>query len=517
MSTLFSILRRIYYEAGRCLTWLFGAAQKSTGLPPRVYQVVHLGLVAIVVLLLGYFSRNLPGGQNVDSQYPFVRNYYYGILAFLIYVFIRLVIYVIRLFGTEEETEFPDIDEAWRDVLEALGREGIDLQDLPVFLVLGLTEQEEASFFAGARLHPKVIAPRVDKTNSPLRCFATEDAVFLACSGTCLTSRQARVPMASSGIPATGFFSGGATDKTVSPEAVDAMATLRPGSPAIAAQTLQPGGFAGGTLTPGKVAHPSPAPVAAASIPADEVELCRRRLHYLCFLIARERVPFCPANGALIVAPVSTIDASPQIIAQAVREDVQTLHEAWEMVFPAVVVFSGLERLGATQEFIQRASRVDPRFGTHVRAGSRFAAGHPVDEPAARWVVSRGVEWFRRWVYSAFAQDPAAASNAKLYHLLCSVEARREGLAQFLVSALGRSGAETARLTGCYFSAVDPAARRYVFVKDVLQKLIGEQDEVAWSFERVRRDQACRAWSYAAWGASAGLAAADLWLLMRLF
>jgi hypothetical protein len=42
------------------------------------------------------------------------------------------------------------------------------------------------------------------------------------------------------------------------------------------------------------------------------------------------------------------------------------------------------------------------------------------------------------------------------------------------------------------------------------------QDEVAWTWDRVRRDQMCRTWTYAVLGLLAALAIADLWLGYKL-
>ncbi len=522
MEAFFAVFRRIYYYTVRCLTWLFGAAKKTSGLPPVVYQIVHLLLVAVIVGLLGFFSRDLPGGDNIDSEYEFVRAYYYGIVAFLVYLFIRLVIYVVRLFLAPVEAEFPDIDEAWRAGIQGLARQRLDCRAMPIIVILGLAEYEEASFFAGAGLNPTVIEPGVDRKGAPLRFFATNHALFLTLPGVSALNCQWSHPPVTA--PVTGqLLESAPSDGTQSPgssQSDGAQATLQPGQQWAAGQTLQPGPFgAGGTLRPGQVQSRTTQPVqsVAAGLSADELDLCRRRLRYVCRLIARERQPFCPINGALVTVSLHAADTMGPIIAQAGTEDIRNLHAFTEMCFPTAIVFSGWDQLSGITEFVRRASQVDPRFGGHLRAGSHFATGRPVDSASADWVIRRGVEWFRRWIYSAFAQDPSASSNATLYRFLCSLDARRARLSQCLTSVLAETvHGETPRLTGCYFSGNDPSARRHLFVKDVLAKLIEEQDGVAWSWSRIRRDQVCRAWSYAAWGLVAALTAADVWLLTYL-
>ena len=529
MHSLLGFIRRVYYYTVLCVRWLLGAATKTSGLPPVVYQIVHLLLVAIIIGLLAFFSRDLPGGENVDSESPFVRDYYYGIVGFLVYVFVRLLLYVIRLFRIQEEAEFPDIDEAWQAGLKGMSQERFDLQSLPIILVLGLSEQEETSFFAGARLNPTLIAPGVDRKGSPLRFFASEDALFITCPGVFTVNRQLSY-RPSAPAAQSRPFGGGDSDGTQAPmmsAPQSAEATLQPGAympgAAAAGQTLQPGqvpgmggmGGAMGTLQPGQVAAASgsgAAPV-TSTLSNYDLDLCQRRLHYVCRLIARERVPYCPINGGLLIVPLAVADAAPDAVATALREDLRALHDFLEMLFPLAVVFSGLDQNAGVQDFVQRASKVDPRFTDRLRAGSHYSAGHPITFEAADWVIARGVEWFRRWIYSSFAQDPSASSNTKLYRLLCNLDARRERLAHFLTSALGDAvRGDTVRLVGCYFSGSDPATRRHIFVKDVLFKLLDEQDDVAWSWSRVRRDQTCRTWTYAVVGLIVALVAADLWL-----
>src|SRR5690606_15646720 len=105
------------------------------------------------------------------------------------------------------------------------------------------------------------------------------------------------------------------------------------------------------------------------------------------------RTPFCPINGLLVVAPLDGADT------QSLKQDIQVVRESLQMLFPVVYVFSGLDELHGFSEFIDRGSRLDQRF-RDSRAGSRFPTGHPVDEQAGKWVIDKGFEWFRGWIYS---------------------------------------------------------------------------------------------------------------------
>ena len=512
MGSLISLIQRVFSWIGRVFAWMFGAAKKTTSLPPWVYQALHWLVIILITVLLAVFSTKLPEGDHVTGHW-FLRRCFYGILFFALYLFVRFAIYVIRLFFIKEEPEFPDILEAWQAGLKGLARQGLDIQRVPIFLILGLPETEEAHFFAGLKLKTSVVAPAVEKKDAPLRFFGNRDALFISCSGVSAICRQLRSDL-------TTWFA--QPSQVMAPSADGgfdpaALQTIQPGQMPMSAQTLQPGQMAAPskTVPPGQVAAPkSSATRQPPPLSKRELSECGRRLRFLCRLVSRSRAPFCPVNGALLWVPFSWSARGKEPIHQVVAADVQTLHNDLQMLFPAVWVFSGLDQFPGFQEFQKRAAQVDPRFGPHARAGSHFPMGHPIDSHSAAWVVGRGLDWFRQWVYSAFANDLAASSNRTLYRLLCDLEMHRQKSADLVRNSLGGVNSEAnVRLSGCYFSGYDPAARRHVFVRDVVTKLIGDQDSVAWNAAYAYRDRACRNWSSALYAAIAVLALADVALL----
>lgn len=516
----------------KVFAWVFGAAKKSTSLPPWVYQLLHLLVIGLITVVLGYFSRDLPGGDDVASESAFVRNYYYGILFFLFYLFVRLVIYVVRLFLIQEESEFPDIDEAWAAGMTGLAREGLDIQSVPIFLVMGVPEDDEASLFNGAKFPAKVIAPGPEQKRMPLRFYANRDALFISCSGASAICRQILSKPAAGGSFQTVRQPGGTlAGATQTPGQIAAGNTIQPGQ-LVAGQTMQPGQFtAGQTIQPGMTAVAQtiqPGAVLGAMARQDSVREnpplsktalaeCDRRLAYVCQLLTSSRLPFCPINGLMLVVPLEWSTRMNQGVYQSVKQDLCSLHENLQLLFPVVCVFSGLSDIDGTQEFLQRSAEVDPRFGPQLRAGSHFPMGHPVDSQAGGWVINRGIEWFRRWVYSAFAKDLTNASNTRLYRMLCDLDGRRQQLANLLKSTFGDAiRGHVIRLAGCYFCGYDPEKRRMVFIRDVIEKLVSEQNHVAWSTFRILQDEASRKWAYAAYGVVGLLALADVWLLWKL-
>ena len=78
-----------------------------------------------------------------------------------------------------------------------------------------------------------------------------------------------------------------------------------------------------------------------------------------------------------------------------------------------------------------------------------------------------------------------------------------------LETGFGSSGSlAPVRLTGCYYTGY--AQRQLVFVRDVLSRLTGAQDQVAWTPERIRKDNSQRTWAMLIWLVVVALAAVNV-------
>src|SRR5262249_22554484 len=71
------------------------------------------------------------------------------------------------------------------------------------------------------------------------------------------------------------------------------------------------------------------------------------RLRYLCRLIKRDRLGFCPINGILVVLPISAADpkSGPEAIAASCRSDLTEAFGVMRLRCPVLVMVTGLERL----------------------------------------------------------------------------------------------------------------------------------------------------------------------------
>lgn len=511
MHSLLSYLSYMFAWMKSWFIWLFGAA-KNTKIPPVVYQLLHVILILGITITLALVSTYITPRENVRSSIAFVQDYYWGILFLLFYVVVRVVILVVRLYFTEDTSEYADIERAWHEGLQTMLKAGHDTQWLPVFLVLGLDRDGSIRFFNSSRMKWS-LGPEDSPVSSVLSFHGNNDAIFVSCSDVGATATQ----MSASGVMETGGPHPGNNSSTANHS--DTMATLDAGSHGNN-ETMVPHT---GTLMPGdgdSVVAALPAKSTfrpPAKISASESAEARRRLAFLCRLLTQERGDFCAINGVLVVVPIEWASTPESLdLLKAVTEDLKTVSGTLQLAFPVSTVYGGMEKLKGLEEFVKRGSSIERKF-KESRAGSRFPAGHAVDHESGNWVIDRGLQWFRGWIYSEFSKDLANDANKDLYRLICELEESRDRMTRQLELIYGEFGSEQRiRMSGVYYCASGRASSQQAFVGGVLQKLISEQDLVAWTPERLRRDQRNRTTSYLCFVLAMSVAVLDFWLVWNM-
>lgn len=528
----------------RILEWtrlLFGVMPRSGFGSAKVFLVIHYTFMVLIALLLGYFSDSIrdtlgPAPESpMSAQLPkFVRDHWWGFAFVIVYCIIRVVLYLLELLGIEDESDFPDIEADWNEILDALDQERLPIDDIPLFLVNGFTpQQEQSAFEAASQIEWRLIAPPLTRKSAVLRAFANDDAIFLSCIDIGATNLQlGKVSSQPAHVPAGGT--------AVSSRDVNMSGTMKAGEFQQAAARVQ---SVTGTLPPGSnLSAPRPAPVAAPEpvspepvaggggggladffgtiapggmqrametmtalrqsdskgygkkrlAPLNEMEtmIGMRRMTYVCHLIAQARHPYCPINGMLQAVPFSwgeDVDYARKLV-PSLRSDVVTVHEKLQLQFPVVVVVTELDDVPGMKEFILRAERMQPGLRLS-RAGSSFAPGADVNDKNAEWVISRGMQWFRGWVYSAFSFDMDSRDNQKLFNMLCEINQRQTALMTLLRDSLYKVVKPTPRLYGSYFCATGQASTEQGFIRGVLDKLPESQGDVAWAPQLIRQQQ----------------------------
>src|SRR5262249_12005240 len=156
-----------------------------------VRWALHLILLVAILVGLHFLNRYLlnAGLIHLPGHRAFVAGNWLPILFLLFYALCWLSWWLYKLLSTEENlVEFPDITHAWEEAGEPLSRNGVDIRDLPLFLVLGRTEGPPEQLFQSARLQFTVrqTPARVD---APLHVYVTAQAIYVTCQGCSLLGR----------------------------------------------------------------------------------------------------------------------------------------------------------------------------------------------------------------------------------------------------------------------------------------------------------------------------------------
>src|SRR5262249_6336969 len=148
-------------------------ARASARLWALLRLVVHVVLVAAVVAGLHWLNNYEPWRlwEKIRVHSDFLRRNWLPILFLLVHALGWLSWWLYKVLTQEEQdTHYPDIDQAWEEALGALRKAGLRLTDLPLFLVLGRPEEDERALFQAAGLALEVKgAP--DRPEAPLHLY----------------------------------------------------------------------------------------------------------------------------------------------------------------------------------------------------------------------------------------------------------------------------------------------------------------------------------------------------------
>lgn len=500
--------------------WLMGMAGKTTQLPKWVYHLIHYSGVFLVTVLLAWKNDDVLSALGIQAlkqvsfleQFPVIHQLielrWAACLFLLSYIFVRLLIYFIRQFWQEEQTEFPDIDEAWATALRTLSYAGTDIRYVDLFLVLGVDEKQEPHVVRPLGLPRNVVAPSTE-VDCPLRVYADRETVYVVCSNVSAISAQCRIPQDYS----LQDYQAPPTDQsaaTLNPADIKRMAqfdpsgTMGPADLQRQRNATDTSNAAGGPTSHGR------------ALQGHDLYVCERRVRHLCRLITQSRAPTHPVSGVMTAVPIDWArPGSDQGYYECIRQDIGVLHESLKMVFPVICLFTGLYQTSSFSEFLTRAGSAIRGFDPQARVGSSFPPALPVDEKHAVWLVDKWLHFFRHTIYSSFAHELSSGTNPQLYRLLCELEDLRPGLIQLLRRGYDQKTAgERIRLTGCYFTGIDPRTRQSAFLRDITKKLKGEKC-VAYPQAYRDREESYTYWAYILCVATAILACADIVLLVK--
>jgi hypothetical protein len=482
---------------------LLDSSRRLAGLslPARVAVLTAIVLVLVVVFaVLGFFYSP----KRLFWQAYFTPTRCIAIAALLLIV--PWVLYkALQLWLEGEVSPYPDIDRAWKAGLEELDRQGIDLNQVPLFLVLGTSGlRQEKALFDAARLDLGM--REIPAGAAPIHWYAGPNGIYLVCSAIGCQSRIAALggeAMSSERSHAAPRRDAGSIRGTVVVGTQGLSGTslgtpARQGSPAPSGKMAIQGTMMIGSQSGGDDGE-SAAPVDDKRvIKLEQAEVIgeERRLAYLARLVRRARQPLCPINGILNLVPFGMIQrSSPDAAAveRATRSDLGTLGRTLMVRCPATALVTGIEEESGFRELLRRVGReraLNQRFGkgfsvSNVPLGERLEA-----------VAIHACGAFEDWIYNLFreADSLSKPGNAKLYSLLCKIRHRvQERLARVLIGGYScdpddAPAEDGLRFGGCYFAGTGESEERQAFVSAVVGKLQEQEEELQWTDEALRQD-----------------------------
>jgi hypothetical protein len=185
-----------------------------------------------------------------------------------------------------------------------------------------------------------------------------------------------------------------------------------------------------------------------------------------------------------------------------------------------ISLVGGLEHEAGFGELIRR---VGTGPALEQRIGMRFEPWNPATRERLEALAIHACDRIEGNVYDLYKMHDGynKPGNGKLYNLLCRT---RTGFSDLLKTYLGGAFAQQdpderpMLFAGCYFAATGEIERLQGFLKAVLaDRMLENQDDLQWTDEALRQDQAREAWARVGMVAAGLLVITTVVLTYRLF
>ncbi len=446
---------------------MFASAGTPSGRAGIIRILRALLLVAILVVLW-LLSRAFELERFVRAPFLILRTVWLPLLFVLFYGLCWLGAALWRQLGPERlSDEFPEIDQAWQEARDALAEASIDLTEPPLFLILGRPAGGEKSFFNAAQIRLQVKqVPR--NADSPLTISANQDGIFVTFAAS-LLGRFAEL------LPAEPDVSGSAPTRPATSADDDAALSVRSRSVLLK--------------------------------DAEDAERCLARLRHFCQLIARDRQPFCPINGLVILIPFAATcdDARTKEAASLCNRDLAAARESLAVNCPIFAVVCDFEHAFGFREFLE----FYPEGQRRRLLGQTWPLTPELDAQGRVRMIEKGVQWisevlfpslvYKNWKLESIEGGDAieaTARNINLYRFLWDQRARGERLARILTRSVSLQSGATPMLGACGFVATGrDLVREQGFASAFFRMLAENQNHLEWMTDALELDRSYHRWT----------------------
>jgi hypothetical protein len=506
------------------LSWLWNGIKSVAALVTPVFDkeglwrgisrtlrwIIHVVLLAVILVGLHFLNTPVLHLDQKIPSIPILAQNWLPILFLLFYLLVWLAWGLSQLIVPEEiDSDFPDIDAAWDEAVQALRQAGARITDLPLFLVLGRPAGGEKALVQAA-FPPGQKALRVPgvpaAADAAIHIYANVDGIYVTCPGASLSGEHARRLSAEpQAVAAVGGM----------PEEESTYATMVPTDhlqdvAAILSRAKSQGRELTETeqeeirrlMGQEQAEHAATVRSRRPSLLRETavVDTCVARLAHLCRIIVRDRRPYCPINGTLLLLPWAATDTDDDAnqTAEVYRTDLKVARQVLKVMCPQFAMVCDMENAVGFREFLQHV----PDKDRQRRVGQRFPLAPDLNGEGLDGMIESGLQWictsmFPTWVYKYFhleeggGEDRPAATrtNVRLYQVLVQLLERQRRFSRILTHGLVREEGEPLLFGGCYLTATGAnAAKEQAFVPGVFQRLVEEQNNVSWTSQALAED-----------------------------
>jgi hypothetical protein len=501
--------------------WLWNGVRQVIGLVLPIFakatdfrnygREVRLALhvfVLVVILTILAVLQNMPTWPGPPLRDIIRNKYIYRIwlpgLFLLLYTMMWLAWWLWRiLFSEEEASEWQDIDSAWKEAKGALEQTGIDLQSVPLFLVLGQPAAGESGLFEAAKLPFTV--KQVPARDAPLHVWANkQDGIFVTCA------EASRLGSRASYLAVTG---GAAveeedlTKKTIGAGTGGSDSALH--------------GIIGGLMDVQLTLQQRVQRYKAlerAQKPEEDRRLTAR-LEHLCRLLVRDRWPEPPINGILVLIPYAATcsDAAADLTSRDCQQDLASAWRVFRLHCPLFALVCDLETVPGFAAFLDAylaggKTEEKKREARKRRLGRGLGWGVGLDPESRRRTVAAQVDWIGRTMLPKLIygkdyirletpgrEDLATAvrNNSQLCRFMGAMYEGQKRLTRIVLQGLMSKTSGPDLLGGCYLAATGrDAANEQAFVAQVFEgRLVASIRHVAWSQEALDEEARYHQWT----------------------
>ncbi len=490
-----------------------------------VLLILVLFLLVAVLWVLYWLNDYFDLPRILGGPLPWLRPFWLPILVLLVIGTFIFAIRLWRLLGPEKEANaFPELDAAWMEAESALVQAGINLREVPLFLMLGKPIGAVDAIFSASKITWLVrqVPLRVD---APFQVYAHRQAIFVALGeqstlGQVLVQLARNVP-ADVPVPTNKVQSSVFEDMPV--PAAEAIA-----APAPAADPLASPNLLAEELTPRNVLQsleqservPTLEEISTRQVqprwkplPPETLDLACRKLNSMVRILAKYRRPFCAVNGTLLLVPndglTNPTDAGQ--IASAIEDDLHILAKAGQTRCPAWLLVTDLHTVPG---FDALFSSLDQERRQRL-LGRDLPFQPDLGPEAIDAMVATATESFlgslsqltQKLFLIETMQIPAPqaiSTNGKLFEMVEHLEQRRAGLDLVVRRIIHQQSPTGLYFGGFYLAAtgVDPLIDQ-AFVPGVFRVMIDHQNKVKWTDEALEEEADFQRWAIFGYSAMA--------------